>query len=171
MGAAKWVILYLLLLAAFILLIRYLSGRRARRVRRTSRNQKIIPAEQFLADWIIDEKKQLGYKYDVFPGCYCLFIFEKPPRSGSYLGYDDIYIGQSVNVTRRVHGHLTGKGKGDVYADIKYGPSVSVELVPCEKEDMNEVEKALIAQFHSTDSYNDTKGGGQSRKKEHWWDW
>jgi len=36
---------------------------------------------------------------------------------------------------------------------------------------MNEVEKALIAQFHSTDSYNDTKGGGQSRKKEHWWDW
>lgn len=163
MSNLSWVILYVVLIALFAVLAVRLAHRKERRVRQAAEKQKIIPSEEFEADWIIDEKKQLGYKYEVFSGCYVIFIFDKPVRGGNYTNFDDIYIGQSVNVTRRVHGHLTGKGKGDVYADIKYGRYAYIELIPCDRDEMNELEKALIEVFHSTESYNDTQGGGQDR--------
>lgn len=158
-----WIILYLVLVLLFALLVIYMPHRKERRMRKAARKQKIIPAEQFEEDWIINEKKRLGYKYEVFSGCYVIFIFEKPVHGGDYRNFDDIYIGQSVNVTRRVYGHLTGKGKGDVYADIKYGRYAYVEMIPCERDEMNDLERALIEVFHSTESYNDTQGGGQDR--------
>ena len=116
-------------------------------------------------EWIteMDGRKCIaGYKAHEFSGCYVILIFEEPVTDGCYLGYDDIYIGQSVNITKRVHQHFSGKGNGDVYADIKYGKSVYVLLIPCEREEMNDLEKALISEFESTDSYNATAGGGMS---------
>lgn len=166
MSGIGWILFYIVLVALFAVFLVTFPHRRERRVQRTAKNQKIISADQFEKDWILDEKKRLGYKYEVFPGCYVIFIFDKPVRGGNYTSYDDIYIGQSVNVTRRVHGHLTGKGKGDVYADIKYGRYAYVELIPCERDEMNELEKALIEVFHSTESYNDTQGGGQDRTRK-----
>ncbi len=166
MTTLQWVILYGVIVLAFILLLPLLRNRKERKARQAIRHQKILSSDEFLDAWILDEKKKTGLKYDVFPGCYVIFLFDKPVRGKDYRNYDDIYIGQSVNVTRRVHGHFTGKGKGDVYADMKYGRHAYVELVPCDREDMNDVERALIEVFHSTDSYNDTAGGGQDRTKK-----
>lgn len=163
MNSISWIILYAVLVILFAVLVVRISHRKERRVRQAAEKQKIISSEQFLEDWIVNEKKKLGYKYEVFSGCYVIFIFEKPVHGGNYLNYDDIYIGQSVNVTRRVHGHLTGKGKGDVYADLKYGRCAYVQMIPCGRDEMNDLEKALIEEFHSTESYNDTQGGGQDR--------
>ncbi len=170
MRTADWVFLYFLLLTLFAALVVYLSRSRERTVQRNVRGSRILSSEQFEKNWIISEKSQKGYKYEVFSGCYVIFVFEHPVTNGNYRRFDDIYIGQSVNVTRRVHGHFTGKGNGDVYADIKYGRSVYVELVPCDREDMNETEKALIEVFHATESYNATQGGGMDRtsKRFHW---
>ena len=80
-----------------------------------------------------------------------------------YMHYENIYIGQSQNICQRVHNHLNGKGKGDVYADIKYGMEAYVRLIPCKEKKMNEKEKELIEAFHATESYNKTKGGAKGR--------
>ena len=167
MNTTTWVLLYLALVLLFAIVVILLSHRREDGIRRARRKTTFdfIPAEEFMENWILDETEKTGYKYERFSGCYVIVIFEEPVTNGDYRGYDEIYIGQSVNVTNRVHSHFTGKGNGDVYADIKYGSAVYVQMVPCEREEMNDLERALIDVFHSTDSYNATQGGGQDRTK------
>lgn len=52
--------------------------------------------------------------------------------------------------------------EGDVYADIKYGKSVYVQLIPCNKIELNTMEKELIRSFNAKQSYNKTGGGSAS---------
>ena len=117
--------------------------------------------------WIISSARKYGrgngFKYQDGPGCYVITIYDHPIEYGEVDDYENVYVGQSVNMCQRVHAHFNGKGNGDVYADIKYGKWVYVSLVPCEKQDMNRVEKELIAAFHATDSYNRTRGGARDR--------
>lgn len=163
------VFLYIFLVFLFWILTRYLSKIDLRKQDKVCKGERFISEEEFMKDWIteMDGRKCIsGYKAHEFSGCYVILIFESPVTDGCYLGYDDIYIGQSVNVTKRVHQHFSGKGNGDVYADIKYGKSVYVLLVPCEREEMNDLEKALISEFESTDSYNATSGGGINWEEE-----
>lgn len=127
---------------------------------------KFIYYEDFEKNWITaksGKKGVAGYKYNDGPGCYVIVIFDDWVYDGDFRNYDNIYIGQSVNVCKRVHNHFTGKGKGDVYADIKYGKKAYVRFVPCKKELMNKVEKDLIRAFRATDSYNNTRGGARIR--------
>jgi len=90
-------------------------------------------------------------------------IFDDFVNDNNFMDYENIYVGQSVNVCKRVHTHFNGKGNGDVYADIKYGKKVYVRIVPCGKERLNIVEKELIRAFNATNSYNNTQGGGKKR--------
>ena len=166
----KYICVYVLLIIGFIIITRSLLTRKERRILRSIKNAKPVFYEDFEENWIVErqgaEKEPKGYKYEKFPGCYVMLIFEKPVYDGNYSNWDDIYIGQSVNVTNRVHNHFTGKGKGDVYADIKYGRYVYVQLFPCKKDELNDLERALIEVYNATESYNDTVGGAKEQKKK-----
>lgn len=118
--------------------------------------------------WIISSARgkygnENGFKYQDGPGCYVITIYDHPIECGEFDDYENVYVGQSVNICQRVHAHFNGKGNGDVYADIKYGKWVYVSLVRCERQEMNRVEKELIAAFGATASYNKTCGGARER--------
>ena len=162
------VLLYGLLL---LLIIAYFSLRRTPhsknvRLRRKIRKKGFMSAEEFEKKWIINEKEQTGYKYNDFPGCYVIMMFNKPVRHKRFYGYENIYVGQSVNVCKRVHNHFNGKGNGDVYSDRRNGMYVYVRFVPAKEKKLNDTETALIEAFHATDSYNRTKGGAKIRQRK-----
>lgn len=159
----------LLLAALATLIVLWIRARCTPKAKRARLRQKVkrggfMPYERFEENWIIDEIERLGYKYNDFSGCYVILIFNKPVRGKRFWGWENIYIGQSVNVCQRVHNHFNGKGKGDVYADIKYGKYAYVRIIPVKVKRLNDMETALIAAFSATDSYNKTKGGAKITK-------
>lgn len=157
-----------LLLALLVLWLAARNTKRAvnARLRRKMRRGGFMHYTKFEQDWIIDRRDnaQAGYKYNDRPGCYIIMIFDKPVHGKRFRNYENIYIGQSVNVCQRVHNHFNGKGNGDVYADIKYGKEAYVRIVPCKAKRLNDMETALIEAFSATDSYNKTKGGAKVTK-------
>lgn len=162
----------LLLIALVLLVILWISvrsGKRATnaRLRKRIRSGKFIHYTEFEENWRTqtEDGSRTGYKYNDFSGCYVIMIFSKRVFFGSFKNYDNIYIGQSVNVCQRVHNHFCGKGKGDVYADIKYGMEAYVRIIPCKVKKLNDMEKKLIEAFNATESYNRTKGGAKLTKK------
>lgn len=135
------------------------------RLRRRIRHGEFLHYTEFEENWIVkDAPAPTGYKYNDFPGCYVIMIFDKPVHGRRFTNYENIYIGQSVTVCARVHNHFSGKGKGDVYADIKYGKQAYVRIVPCRAKRLNDMETALIEAFGATESYNRTKGGAKLTK-------
>ena len=128
-----------------------------------SKEPPFIYYKDFLKDWIIDKSKKLGYRYESKPGVYVILIFERKVKRNKFSHYRDVYVGQSVKMASRVHNHLIGKGNGDVYADVKYGKYVYVQLNYCNYGDMNSLEKNLIKKYNAMKSYNNTKGGGIER--------
>ena len=156
----------LLYSALFILTVLWIKARgtpkaKQARLRRKVRKGGFTYWEKFESEWIISEKDRIGLKYNDFSGCYVILIFEKPVRGKRFSGWENIYVGQSVNVCQRVHNHFTGKGKGDVYADIKYGKFAYVRIIPVKQKRLNDMETALIEAFSATESYNKTKGGAK----------
>ena len=91
-----------------------------------------------------------------YVGVYVLYNVDK----------DMYYVGQAKKLFHRINQHFTGRGNGDVYADVKYGKYVFVKLFPCPKSDMNDLECRLIESFNGLQSYNRTAGGSKKRKKE-----
>ena len=79
------------------------------------------------------------------------------------MNYDDIYVGQSVNVRRRVFSHLMGHGNGNVYFGLKSGCKVYIIITKCSRKKLNKAEKDLIAYFNATSSLNMTRGGSPKR--------
>lgn len=73
---------------------------------------------------------------------------------------DFYYVGQSVNVFKRVNQHFSGKGNGNVYADYKYGQDFQVNIIPVEKDRLNEIEFNLIKILNANGAkgYNISKG-------------
>lgn len=152
----------LLLVAAGFFLLRNTRRAANARLRRKVRRGGFISSTDFEKNWIISGgEPPVGYKYADFPGCYVIMIFASPVRGKRFYNYENIYIGQSVNVCQRVHNHFNGKGKGDIYADIKYGKYAYVRIVPVKAKRLNDMETALIDAFSATDSYNKTKGGAK----------
>lgn len=159
----------LLLCALALLVVLWIRARstpkaKQARLRRKVKKGGFVLRDKFEQDWIIDEKERLGYKYCDLPGCYVILIYDKPVRGKRFRKWENVYIGQSVNVFQRVHNHFNGKGNGDVYADIKYGKYAYVRIVPVKAKRLNEMEIALIGAFSATDSYNKTKGGAKLKK-------
>lgn len=124
-----------------------------------------ISCRDFEKNWIAAENGETGsgLKYRDGPGCYVITIFNHPVTDGNYRNYENIYIGQSLNICQRVHNHFNGKGNGDVYADVRNGKSVYVRLLRCDRKQMNDLERKLIKAFNATSSYNSTEGGGTRR--------
>ena len=159
----------LLFAALFVLIVLWIRVRcspkaKQARLRRKVKKGGFTYWEKFEDEWIISEKDRVGLKYNDFSGCYVILIFEKPVRGRRFSGWENIYVGQSVNVCQRVHNHFNGKGKGDVYADIKYGKFAYVRIIPVKQKRLNDMETALIEAFSAMESYNKTKGGAKRVK-------
>ena len=157
-----------LVVLAFLLLALFcMRMSKNARIRRKISKGKLIYYKDFEKNWRGDEGTQVGYKYNDRPGCYVITLYNhRLLTKRGYMKYEAIYIGQSQNVCQRVHNHLNGKGKGDVYADIKYGMEAYIRILPCKEKKMNELEKELIQAFNATESYNRTKGGARERGRK-----
>ncbi len=94
-----------------------------------------------------------------FQGVYVLFNKKKKIY----------YVGQSVNVLKRVNNHFTGKGNGDVYADFKYGDNFTIQTIPLENSgfsNLNDLEKQAITVFKAyKKGYNKTRGNKNKKSK------
>lgn len=139
-----------------ILLIVIVRGCRPlpKRIEDKIRRKKYISADDFLEQWKNDKSD--------FPGCYVMLIYDKKLIFNP-LNYDDIYVGQSVNVRKRVFSHICGRGNGNVYYGLKSGCRVYVVIQKCRRKKLNEEEINLIRHFKSTDSLNMTRGGAIKR--------
>ncbi len=121
--------------------------------------------EEFLEDWIVDRKRQKGYKYQDEPGCYVIASYEHPLKSSDQIrNYQNVYVGQSLKVYHRIFSHFSGRGNGEVYGDVRDGLYVYVRVVPCKEKKLNEMERRLIQVYHATKSYNKTEGGATVRR-------
>lgn len=125
-----------------------------KRIEKMIRKKQFVSQEDFFASW--KESKE------DFPGCYVILIYDKKLIFNS-MNYDDIYVGQSVNVRKRVFSHLMGHGNGNVYYGLKSGCKVYVIIAKCKRKKLNVYERELIEYFHATMSLNMTKGGAAKR--------
>jgi len=165
---------------AFVIFLTFIIFRKRSRHARVRRNLKrrnkqirniifsgeFVPYQEFMDNWISERTDQgnAGFKYNDGPGCYVILVFDEDNDSDDLNDYDDVYVGQSVNVCKRVHNHFTGKGNGNIFADIRAGRDVYVGITRCDETELNDMEIDLIRAFHATTSYNNTKGGGTRRE-------
>lgn len=124
------------------------------KVEKKIRNKKYISQDEFFKSWERDKSD--------YPGCYVILIYDKKLIFNP-LNYDEIYVGQSVNVRKRIFNHLMGHGNGDVYYGLKSGCKVYIVIQKCNKKKLNESEIDLIEYFEATDSLNVTRGGSARR--------
>lgn len=139
----------------------FLFFRNKNTIYKKAKKIKPITHRNFLEQWDTYRKSDTS-------GCYILFIYRRRPSIRTVhkmKHFTDIYIGQSINMYKRVYNHLTGHGNGDVYADVKYKRFVYIKFIPCKVQDLNNYEKTLINEFNAIDSYNRTKGGSKITHK------
>lgn len=133
-------------------------------IREISSRGKWIYYQDFLNDWIVDSRRGKGLKYHDRPGCYVITVYDNPLKSfDEVMNYENVYVGQSVNVYQRVHNHFSARGNGNVYGDIKDGKYVYVKIFPCREKELNDREKSLIGAYHAMAGYNRTGGGAAVR--------
>ena len=100
---------------------------RQKALRESVMGSQMIPASTFLSNWKTTRsgnKVTGGYKTLDQPGCYVIITAPSP----DWKSYENVYVGQSLHVCSRVRNHLTGHGNGDVYADVRNGKPVYVNL-------------------------------------------
>lgn len=99
--------------------------------------------------------------------CKCLTASSRSQMTvGVYvlrnLNSKKVYVGQSVNIYRRVKQHVTGHGNPDVYFDLRTGDTFSVTLVLIARTRytrLNDLERELITLHNAYYSgYNKTRG-------------
>lgn len=77
---------------------------------------------------------------------------------------DKHYVGQSINVMKRVNTHFTGRhgGNKSVYADFKHGDKWNIRLIDMKftnYSNLNDLEKYAIQLYKGYDKgYNKTRG-------------
>ncbi len=168
MRLAIMVIIPTAIIAAVAVMLRPSEDKKNKRL--LKRIDAFVPilCEDFERGWIAGGNgngASAGFKYIDAPGCYVITVYDRMITTPeSYFDYTDIYIGQSVNMCMRVHSHFTGKGQGNIYADVRAGMYVYVKFIPCRKERMNALERDLISIYNATESYNNTSGGGKRRE-------
>lgn len=112
---------------------------------------EITPKEFFEIKNSKTGRKSIVKQYD-FAGVYILYNSTK----------NMYYVGQSVNVFKRVNNHLTGHGNGDVYADLKYGDDFKIKMIALANSGfntLNTLERNTIMTYNAyAKGYNKTKG-------------
>ena len=137
-----------------VLLLRFLTRPFPRKMESAIRHRRYISAQQFMDSWQQNKED--------FPGCYIILIYDKKLILNP-MRYDDIYVGQSVHVRRRVVHHMMGHGNGEVYYGLRSGCKVYILIQKCRQKKLNQYEKELIRFFDATSSINMTAGGSARR--------
>lgn len=91
------------------------------------------------------------------PGCYVIAIYSDNKVM------ENVYVGQSVDVKRRMREHLTGHGNKRVYQDVLLKKQIRIFPVYCKEKQLNRLEKKLIRVFRARKSYNIQRGGAKRR--------
>lgn len=126
-----------------------------RQERKTESFDVFLPIERKMTpdEFFLMRKKHGTVDQDLnFPGVYVLLNETKKMH----------YVGQSATVADRVNLHFTGKGKGDVYADYKYGDRFVIRLIRLKKSGygtLNDLESEMIRRYDAFGTgYNKTRG-------------
>lgn len=141
------------------------------KLKKLVRSGRFVSSDFVLDNWIVSSKenrleKPTGLKYIDKSGCYVIKIYRHRVLFQWIHKFDfneNVYVGQSLHLTSRVYNHLSGKGKGDIYGELKFNKrKIYVSFHPCKKGKLNDLEKKLIKKYNAIESYNHTKGGGKS---------
>lgn len=151
---AGWpVILAAALSAACILAPAAKAARSRRKIKKLAREAEEFTPEEFfqLRRQKGRGKQYLSTRYD-FAGVYILFNRTK----------NMYYVGQSINVFRRVNNHFTGHGNGDIYADYKYGDLFAIRMIPLKGSgfaNLDSLERDAISTYRAYyKGYNRNRG-------------
>lgn len=72
------------------------------------------------------------------------------------------YVGQSIDLIRRVNSHVNGRGNKDIYSDLNSGDNFTIELIKLTETNytsLNDLERNLIRDNNSYhNGYNKTRG-------------
>lgn len=72
------------------------------------------------------------------------------------------YVGQSIDLIRRVNSHVNGRGNKDIYKDLSSGDEFTIELIKLidtNYTNLNDLERILISENNSYyNGYNKTRG-------------
>ncbi len=121
--------------------------------RRSVLSGRFVASDRFLSMY------DNGLHSNRMPGCYVILVYKGRIASRKPESYLKGYVGQSVNVFRRVHKHLSGGGNANIFEDVKAGRRVMVQIVPCSSDSLNDMERLLIAAMDRGRLYNMTDGG------------
>lgn len=140
-----------ILFLSFKLLTIFINNNENSKIKKLSKQATEINAKDFLK-MRKDKAKKKQFINNDFQGVYILLNQNKKIY----------YVGQSINVLKRVNNHFSGKGNGDVYADFKYGDTFTIKTIPLENsgfKNLNDLEKQAITVFKAyKKGYNKTRG-------------
>ena len=168
-AALEWAFVLIIVIASIFAVFKIEDAYQNRKARKRVFEGPFISRSDFEKNWICNEKDangktvKKGYKYTSSNGCYVIFVYHQPAEKCGYRNYDDVYVGQSLDINHRVHAHFRCMGNDSVASAIQRGKFLYVRLLPCIARDMNKCEKRYIKALNAIYSYNRTRGGGQRR--------
>ena len=80
-------------------------------------------------------------------GCYVITVFDKENVDNHAQGYEKAYVGSSHNISKEIYNVLTNKSISRAYEDLQEGKHAFVKVVPCTKENVNEMQERLIRMY------------------------
>ena len=119
--------------------------------------------EEFERRWLGDKGLKNGLKHQDVSGCYVILIYSPNFDGVHFENYQNLYVGQSINIHQRFYDHLHGKGCAYLKSDIYLKNPIFVRFVPCARSEMNQFEKQIIWALDATLSYNQKRGGSLRR--------
>ncbi len=98
--------------------------------------------------WINARKFTDDYtESDSGTGCYVITVFDKENVDNHAQGYEKAYVGSSHNISKEIYNVLTNKSISRAYEDLQEGKHAFVKIVPCTKENVNEMQERLIRMY------------------------
>ena len=99
--------------------------------------------------WINARKFTDDYtESDSGTGCYVITVFDKENVDNHAQGYEKAYVGSSHNISKEIYNVLTNKSISRAYEDLQEGKHAFVKIVPCTKENVNEMQERLIRMYN-----------------------
>ena len=99
-------------------------------------------------------------------GCYVITVFDKENVDNHAQGYEKAYVGSSHNISKEIYNVLTNKSISRAYEDLQEGKHAFVKVVPCTKENVNEMQERLIRMYNGIPYMISFKEAREKRMKK-----
>ncbi len=117
--------------------------------------------------WINARKFTDDYtESDSGTGCYVITVFDKENVDNHAQGYEKAYVGSSHNISKEIYNVLTNKSISRAYEDLQEGKHAFVKVVPCTKENVNEMQERLIRMYNGIPYMISFKEAREKRMKK-----